>query len=63
MRILLENENTVLKEYFEKEMKELIDTLEFARNVFEDDGMRCIYLLKAEKILQKILINIADSHL
>ncbi len=63
MRILLENENTVLKEYFEKEMKELIDTLEFALNVFEDDGMRCIYLLKAEKILQKILINISDSHL
>jgi len=62
MRILLENENTVLKEYFEKEMKELIDTLQFTLDAVDDIGMRCIYLLQAEKMLHRIIINIADSY-
>lgn len=61
VKILLETPETVLTEYEEEEIKRLIDELQVAQGIFGDSAMRCVYLLKAEKTLQKIISNMIDS--
>lgn len=61
VKILLETPETVLTEYEEEEIKRLIDELQVAQGIFGDSAMRCVYLLRAEKTLQRIISNMLDS--
>ena len=61
VKILLETPETVLTEYEEEEIKRLIDELQVAQGIFGNSAMRCVYLLRAEKTLQRIISNMVDS--
>lgn len=61
VKIMFESAESVLTEYEEKEIERLIGELQVAQGIFGDSAMRCVYLLKAEKTLQKIISNMIDS--
>ena len=63
MKIKLESTETVLTEYEEREIERLIKELQVAQGIFGDSAMRCVYLLRAEKNLQRIISNMLDSFL
>ena len=63
MKIKLESTESVLTEYEEREIARLINELQVSQGIFGDSAMRCVYLLKAEKTLQRIISNMHDSFL
>jgi len=62
LKIYVENPETVLTHYEEKEIENVIDMLKVAQGVFGDSGLRCVYLLKAHKLLNKLIDNILESY-
>ena len=62
LKIHVESTETVLTHYEEKEIDNVISELEVAQGVFGDTGLRCVYLLKAQKLLNKLIDNILESY-
>jgi len=61
VKIKIESTESILTEYEEKEIEKIINELQVAQGIFGDSAMRCVYLLKAEKMLRTLISSITET--